>query len=186
MPLSGVKVQNRSLGGLAFAASEKKHTKALYLSWAIMGLWHGANWTFLLWGLFHAIVISLYRLIEPITIKLNEQVRIIGGLIITLPIIMLAWVPFRADSISSAIVMWGKVLNPFAYTWLGMRENTYLITAFLLICIFITYTIKRKILPRITITHLSSTITDIFSVSIMFALVIIFLRPVNQFIYFQF
>ena len=43
---------------------------------------------------------------------------------------MLSWIPFRASSLSDAFSMWSKLFNPFKYTWLGMRENTYLITFF--------------------------------------------------------
>lgn len=47
LPLAGIKVHGRSVGGLANATVDKKHQKALFFTWAIMGLWHGANWTFL-------------------------------------------------------------------------------------------------------------------------------------------
>ena len=186
LPLANVQVQNKSIGGLNISTSNKKHTKALYLSWAIMGLWHGANWTFILWGLFHAIVISIYRILEPTTSKLNNKIRYFGGLIITLPLMMLAWVPFRAENINVAFQMWSKVLNPYDYTWLGMRENTYLITTLILFGIFIIYFIRKRIITRFNFSYSSLAIADIFSVGIMVSLVIIFLRPVNQFIYFQF
>ncbi len=186
LPLSRVEVQNRSLDGLAVAASEKKHTKALYLSWAIMGLWHGANWTFVLWGVFHAIIISCYRVIEPYTRDANKHLLKFSGILFTLPLMMLAWIPFRAESITVSLVMWSKIINPFEYTWLGMRENTYLITAAILLCIIATYVVRQIILPRISFSLVSFKIADVISVGVMVALVIIFLRPINQFIYFQF
>lgn len=186
LPLAGVKVHDRSIGGLSTAATERKHTKSLFLSWAIMGLWHGANWTFLLWGIFHAVVISLYRLIEPHTRGMSKQVSCLVGLAITLPLMMLAWVPFRAKSVDDTFVMWGKIFQPSAYLWLGMRENTYLITALILLGVFISYAVKEKIKPKSQIFRCVIAVADILKVAIMTALVIIFLRPINQFIYFQF
>ncbi len=186
LPLARVKVENRSLGGLALATTEKKHTKALYLSWAIMGLWHGANWTFVLWGVFHSIIISCYRIVEPYTRETNRHISKFTGILFTLPLMMLAWIPFRAESITMSLVMWGKVINPFEYTWLGMRENTYLITASILICIIATYIVTQNILPKINMSNIIFKIADIISIGVMVALVIIFLRPINQFIYFQF
>ena len=38
-----------------------------------MGLWHGANWTFVLWGIYHALLIFLYRQI----LNLNRYFKII-------------------------------------------------------------------------------------------------------------
>ncbi|XDZ70422.1 MBOAT family protein [Alphaproteobacteria bacterium LSUCC0744] len=186
LPLAGLKVHNRSTGGLGAASAERKHIKSLFLSWVIMGMWHGANWTFLLWGVFHAVVIILYRLIEPHTRGLAKQVRWLGGLAITLPLMMLAWVPFRAESVSHTFVMWGKIFDPSAYLWLGMRENTYLITALFLLGIFLSYTVKEAILPKLQKFHLFIAVADILLVALMTSLVIIFLRPINQFIYFQF
>ena len=43
----GLKVRNKSTGGIEVKNSEKKmNLTPLFLTWAIMGLWHGANWTF--------------------------------------------------------------------------------------------------------------------------------------------
>lgn len=73
LPLAGVKVHDRSTGGLGHATLDKRKNKALFASWAIMGLWHGANWTFVLWGLFHATVIGAYRLLAPLTRGVNQS-----------------------------------------------------------------------------------------------------------------
>jgi alginate O-acetyltransferase complex protein AlgI len=59
LPLAGVHVHDRSVGGLANATVDNKKNKTLFTTWAIMGLWHGANWTFILWGIYHSIVIFL-------------------------------------------------------------------------------------------------------------------------------
>ena len=61
---------------------------------------------------------------------------------------MLSWIPFRASSLSVSLEMWSKIFNPFAYTWLGMRENTYLVT-FLLLIFFYNLFFKENILPKI-------------------------------------
>lgn len=186
LPLAGVKVHDRSTGGLGAATAERKHTKPLFLSWAIMGLWHGANWTFLLWGIYHAVVISVFRLIEPRTLSLGKRIRWWGGVAITLPVMMLAWVPFRAETVAHTFVMWGKIFDPSAYLWLGMRENTYLITALILFGVFSTCAVREKIMPKIQAVRFVIAVADISMVALMIALVIVFLRPINQFIYFQF
>jgi len=187
LPLAGIKVHDRSVGGLANATLVKKHNKALFATWAIMGLWHGANWTFVLWGIYHSIVIFLYRLVSPSTRNIRHTLKVFGGIIITLPLMMLAWIPFRAESISATVVMWSKIIDPFAYTSLGMRENTYLIAFFVLICFFILFWVKNKIIPLVANkSQFLIFLGEVVVFSIMVPLVIIFLRPINQFIYFQF
>ena len=151
-----------------------------------MGFWHGANWTFLIWGIYHAILISIYRLIEPSTRKFSYQFRSIGGILITLPLIMLSWIPFRANSLSDAISMWIKVVNPYAYTEIGMRENVYIIAFLVLISFFLVYLVKVKILPILNSLIFIITMLDIILIMIITSLVIIFFKETNQFIYFQF
>jgi len=187
LPLAGIKVGSQSLGGLEKATLNKNKNKPLFIAWAIMGLWHGANWTFVLWGVYHAVVIFIYRIMLPITSKFNQNLKLFGGIFLTLPIMMLSWIPFRAQSISDVFYMWSKVFNPYSYASLGMKENTYLITACLLISIFITWTVKNKLLPIFTKNKKVVLVCgEILVFSVLISLIIIFLRPINQFIYFQF
>jgi D-alanyl-lipoteichoic acid acyltransferase DltB (MBOAT superfamily) len=187
LPLAGVKVGNKSLGGLEKATLIKNKNKPLFVAWAIMGLWHGANWTFILWGIYHAVVVFFYRVMFPVTRKFNQNLKVVGGICVTLPIMMLAWIPFRAESIFDAFAMWSKILDPYSYGSLGMKENTYLITACLLISIFITWSVKNKLLPIIDKNNRRILIYgEILVFSVLIPLIIIFLRPINQFIYFQF
>ncbi len=98
---------------------------------------------------------------------------------------MLAWIPFRADSPGTALAMWSKVLNPYAYGFLGMRENTYLITAAILIGVVATYGLKNKVVPLLA-QRSALVVGESITFSIMILFVVVFLRPINQFIYFQF
>lgn len=187
LPLSGVKFKNSSRGGLAQASSATNDYKPLFVTWIIMGLWHGANWTFLLWGIYHAILIFLYRKIIKINKKLNIKINFFIGWVFTIPLIMLSWIPFRANSIKDTFLMWSKIFNPFAYSSLNLIENVYLITFVLLMGIFISYFIKKRInlnhkQPKTLIYYIS----DIVIISFLFCSTFIFFRPINQFIYFQF
>jgi len=186
LPLNKVKVFNRSEGGISQIVRIKGNKKSLFFTMIIMGLWHGANWTFLLWGIYHAVVISFYRLVKPLSVNLSKKVRSLIGVLITLPIMMLSWIPFRANSINDTIIMWSKIFNPFAYTWLGMRENVYLITFLVLIGFYLVYLIKIKLKPVLSHKKYISIILENILIVIMLFFVIIFFREINQFIYFQF
>ena len=191
LPLLGVKVHGRSVDGLAVAAHN--HIKnvrhpllALLLTWVIMGFWHGANWTFVVWGLFHAVCIMLYRVIEMPVSTFPPVFRVIGGWLTTLTLMMLAWIPFRAQSVSMALEMYGKLFSVQEWFYLGMRENTYLVAAFLLVSMTITYSIHECV-GRWSVRHRwLSFLGEAAVMGMTVSLVFVFLRPIKQFIYFQF
>ena len=80
-------------------------------------LWHGANWTFVVWGAIHGIGLSLERFIFG---HRTEHVEPHGWRkwlrwVITFHAVCLAWVFFRADSVTAALRMLGQ-LGHFAWT----------------------------------------------------------------------
>lgn len=191
LPLLGAKVEDRSIGGLG-AAARQKNSKgrhpfvALYITWAVMGFWHGANWTFILWGLYHATFIFLYRATEGYRERLPEMIRALGGWGVTILLTMLSWIPFRAKSIEETVGMYALLADPDKYTWLGMRENSYLVTALLMLGFLMVWFAHQNYgRIRANSTRLAFGI-DTAVIGIAGSLVFVFLRPITQFIYFQF
>jgi D-alanyl-lipoteichoic acid acyltransferase DltB (MBOAT superfamily) len=68
----------------------------LLILWLLTGLWHGANWTFIAWGLFYFLLIAFERF-TGIAKKLGGFSRIY-----TLFFVIIGWVLFRSDSITLA------------------------------------------------------------------------------------
>lgn len=191
LPLSGKKVVNRigSQGSIIVGddnGNKKRRDAALFLTWAIMGLWHGANWTFLFWGLYHAAMIFTERLLSPIRQKIFPQYPKVLGWAVTLPLAMLAWIPFRARTMSDTFTMLEKIINPMYYKSLSMRENTYLITFLMLLLVLISYFSVEYLDKKIKQIPSMDFIIGIAKYTIILVLVFTFLRPISQFIYFQF
>ena len=191
LPLCGESVRDDSVGGLVDTRDRagkggRNRDRALFESWAIMGLWHGANWTFVVWGLYHAALVYAHRKLRSRTERFSERVRTLGGIAITLPLAMLGWIPFRAGSLGTAVQMLGKTLDPFAYASLGMRENNYLIAALVLACVIAAYFARQTLFPLLERHPAAWLATRCAAYSAMIGLVFVFLRPINQFIYFQF
>lgn len=191
LPLLGSRVRDRSVGGLSIAAHEENKRMrhpliALYLTWGIMGLWHGANWTFLLWGLYHASAIAVYRAIESPIKTLPAAVRSFGGWLITLPVVMLAWILFRAESIGVAREMYEKLFFLQEWSYLGMRENTYLVAFCIFLAMVVAWLSHEYFVIWIHKRKWLWFLGEILISSVAIALVFVFLRPINQFIYFQF
>ena len=134
LPLAGIKVEKSTgRGGIGEgleATSRMSKNKALFLTWAIMGLWHGANWTFVIWGLYHAVFIYVERILKPLRTKFPwlGSYGIVWPL--TLGLVMLSWIPFRAKTLGDTFTMLSKILIPVQYTYYTMRENNYLIAPY--------------------------------------------------------
>ena len=85
----------------------------LLIVFVLSGLWHGANWTFLMWGLVHALLYLAWQMAAPV----RETVRDRGpaafydilSLMVTFLCVNLAWVFFRADSIGDAAFIFGHL-----------------------------------------------------------------------------
>jgi alginate O-acetyltransferase complex protein AlgI len=77
----------------------------LVITMAIGGLWHGANWTFLIWGLIHGIGLAFTRLVQVLRGNVrpsaNPALRLIRG-VVTFHFVLFAWIFFRAPNLSTA------------------------------------------------------------------------------------
>lgn len=75
------------------------------------GLWHGASWTFVLWGVYH----GLFLLFEGIVPAVKKLPRVIAHLY-TLLVVTVGFVLFRADTIGQGFAMIGKMFAGFRFT----------------------------------------------------------------------
>lgn len=80
--------------------SKGRHILNLFIVWLLTGFWHGANWTFVVWGLFYFIILIIEKYTH--VDKLFEQKLHILPHIYTMLLVILGWVIFRADNISVA------------------------------------------------------------------------------------
>lgn len=74
-----------------------RHILNLLIVWSLTGLWHGASWNYLVWGLFMFVFIVL----EKYVIKVPKKYSPIRN-IITMLLIMVGWVIFRSDTLAQA------------------------------------------------------------------------------------
>jgi len=80
----------------------------LWLVFVISGLWHGAAWTFVLWGVYHGLFLVLDRLF---LLKFYEKIGKLPSIIITFFITLIGWVLFRSESLSQAVFYVKKMFS---------------------------------------------------------------------------
>lgn len=82
-----------------------KHIRNIFIVWLLTGIWHGANWTFIVWGLLYFIILVLEK-------KTGFAKRLgIFAHVYTLLVVILAWVIFRANSIQDAIAYFAAMFG---------------------------------------------------------------------------
>lgn len=105
----------------------------------VSGLWHGANWTYLFWGLLNGIVVFADKLIKQTSFyhqAINWQAFRFALRTVTLIIVIFLWVPFRAPDLQQAFSMWSSMLSlNFIFSVLANQQRAIiLITFFCIYC----------------------------------------------------
>lgn len=131
-------------------------TVALLVVWLLNGLWHGAGWTYILFGLYHFVMISVGNItrtpFNKLYAKLNIQnSKILKGLQIikTGFLVILGELIFRAETVGSAFTMLGKIFTSFKVSsWeipsLGLDVSDLFILVVALIAILIISILREK------------------------------------------
>lgn len=190
LPLLGVSVnQSSGKSGIGAALDKNRNARstfALFITWSIMGFWHGANWTFLFWGFYHASFIFLERKLAPIRASsaLFRIKFVSWG--ITLVVTMLSWIPFRTQTLSQTFTLYSRLFNYKNYTYLSLRENSYIVSFCLLLFVVTAYAYNKYLEKKLERYPRINYFLLLIKYTIMIFLIIVFLRPISQFIYFQF
>ncbi|MGJ0322691.1 MBOAT family O-acyltransferase [Aliarcobacter cryaerophilus] len=79
----------------------------LLATFLIGGLWHGAGWTFIIWGALHGIALAIHRFWQSLGFKMNK----ILAWFITFNFINITWIFFRAKDFESAIKVLGSMFS---------------------------------------------------------------------------
>ncbi|MGH3974322.1 MAG: MBOAT family O-acyltransferase [Pseudonocardiaceae bacterium] len=75
----------------------------LWIVFALCGLWHGANWTFLIWGLYHGTALAIERR-RGWGVATAEPGHLLARRALTLLIVVFGWVLFRSPDLGTALV----------------------------------------------------------------------------------
>ena len=79
----------------------------ILIVWALTGLWHGANWTFLLWGLYYAVFLILEKVF---LLKKLEKVPVLAH-IYALLVAVVGWMLFQLNSVGEVVHYWGAMFG---------------------------------------------------------------------------
>ena len=147
----------------------------------VSGLWHGANWTFILWGFLHGIASVIYRMFK----KFFDRLPAFLTGCMTFVFVNIAWVIFRSDSILESKYFLGHLLKGGAGLLLPEIQSVFPVNAylFLLVGLLLTFFAKNthEIVHQTRVRALS-VIMDV----LLLTLSIISLSQISTFLYYNF
>ncbi len=180
----------------------------IFIVFLASGLWHGANWTYAIWGALHGLYQVIGDISRPLKDKINDKLNVktqalsyrIIKILITFALTSFAWIFFRADSINVALEYIARIftaLDPWALTT-GFMYNIGLETRemnILLIAVFVMFIVdllkyKRNIRFENIADNQNSWVRGAVIFALIAAVVIFgaygYSFDAQQFIYFQF
>lgn len=159
----------------------------LLLTFLVSGLWHGAAWTFVFWGLLHGIASVIDRLFRDNNWKINKYV----SWFLTFMFVNCAWVFFRAATFERAFEILKAMFSipsGGAFNMAGIITNGSIIIiglVYILLVISLVVTLSFKNTYELAETFDYTTINTVYVVILMM-IGISFMPRISPFIYFNF
>jgi len=153
----------------------------LLIVFSVTGLWHGASYNFIIWGLYH----GLFLCVERMAGKRLENIPVLFMRVYTMLEVLFGWVLFRADTLSDAVATIATMFSFHCWNWNAVLHIVNKeIFFFFIISILLMWGIPQKV-KRIFTNHRllkDICILSLFTISILYTIGTDF----NPFIYFRF
>ena len=163
-----------------------KLLRNLLLVWAATGLWHGAAWNFVLWGLFYAVLLIAEKF--ALLPKLQKHPAI--GRMYTLLFVLLGFVLFDAPSLSAAA---SRIAGLFGGAGAGVESLYYLrsYAVVLLLAVLGATPLPKRLLARLRKNRVCGVLLDVLEPIVLVALLALCTAYLidgsfNPFLYFRF
>jgi D-alanyl-lipoteichoic acid acyltransferase DltB (MBOAT superfamily) len=163
----------------------RRHVNLL-ITMLLGGIWHGAGWQFLFWGLYHGLLLvgcHLWKTLRrPLPASLSRA--------LTFAAVLLGWALFRARSLTQAGEILGAMLRPATARWhdlpSGLQLGHLAALAGMLLFVNLAPTTKQWIENRPLTPVRALAMALLFSVALLFMRVVQLHLARSEFIYFQF
>ncbi len=180
-----------SLGGSRYG--ERKTYRNLMLTMLIGGLWHGANWTFVIWGAIHGVGLAIERFLRSIVPGLqgsedrmlshDASLRAWVRRVFVFHLVCLSWIFFRAPSIQDAFSFLGGVGR---FSWVPEYATALAFLAAAALPMFCIDYLNERRSEEYVLAGTSYSTRVAVGMSLLVATLLFAGSSTNAFIYFQF
>ena len=157
------------------------------------GLWHGAAWTFIVWGAYHGLLLIIYRLFKPLVVKMPQIKNLLiqrlwAGLRIVFffNLVCLGWLFFRADSLTQAFSMLGSLFCNFQFSLSSLTVSILVKTLFFTAILLVVNIWQYKRDDLFVIFRAKPLFQVSLYLIIFYSLLLFRVVTSESFIYFQF
>ncbi len=116
-----------------------RRCRNILIVFLLSGLWHGADWTFVLWGGIH----GLAQIVELLLEKRGFRLPKVLDHVLTFCLVSLSWLPFRAASLEELGILLGRL----GTGWEGLPDWNYLHLGLAFLCLGLVERLKKKQAP---------------------------------------
>jgi alginate O-acetyltransferase complex protein AlgI len=113
----------------------------LIIAMTLFGLWHGAKWTFIVYGVYHGLVLVMHRLSQQMKRQFFVRLPSYLGAFLswgtTFALVSVGFIFFRANDLTQAWTMLSAVFTPSAYGHFAMPRNFYTLTSTIAVGYFV-------------------------------------------------
>lgn len=176
--------------------SKLKSVRNIIIIFLVSGFWHGANWTFIFWGAFHALVFIPVFLMGRNTIYKNSVVGEnsffpsfieIGQVLLTFGIVTFSRIFFRSESITDAFAFINRIFFDFTYEVYTHPMGYRMIDYYILIALFVLYEYRIRKDERSPFKFKSKVVRFIIYTLVILLMLLFYDDNIDRsFIYFQF
>jgi alginate O-acetyltransferase complex protein AlgI len=165
----------------------------LLIVFLITGLWHGAAWSFVVWGLYHGLFLMAEK--SLLGNRVNQLKSPLLRVFYVVPVILVGWVIFRAENLGAASSYLGTMLNIFdetsAVLSIAVQEVVTPFTLFALALGGTSFFASRKATFGMFLCRETGVVEDIFRLAyvafaIGFGAIIVLQSDFSPFLYFRF
>ena len=167
-----------------------KQIRNILVVWLLTGIWHGAGWNFVVWGLYFGLILMVEKMG---LLRLLEKIPGFFRHIYTMFLVMLSWAIFAFDSLGQGMHFIGALFGGGGLVWNGQSLYLLYSSAVLLVLLILGSTeIPRKaallVGERLKARPLLSTVGELGLLLAGFALCVAYLvdASYNPFLYFRF
>ena len=166
-----------------------------FIIFIVSGFWHGANWTFIIWGALNAIYFLPLLLANKNRNHLNTiaenkilpNIRETISVLITFSLTIFAWIFFRAENLSDAFIYIKRIITTPFFSNLNLNDSIFSYLIILSIFLIIEWIGRTKNHPlEWTNNRIPSYLRWVIYYSLIFAIITFGAFKQSQFIYFQF
>jgi alginate O-acetyltransferase complex protein AlgI len=165
-----------------------RHIFNIFAIWSLTGLWHGASWNYVLWGLYYFVLLIAEKYFLS---KLLQRLPALLSVAITFFFAVMGWVIFAIEDVSAISVYFGRLFG-FGQIPVVSGEGVFLLTAYLplfLLCALASTPIFAKMHQRLKLENpkwLTPATALVLTLAFFYSTAYLVDSTYNPFLYFRF